>query len=94
MKAVADTLARSNLAEAARGQQRPRQTYRKAGDGELLAALRRLVDQRPTYGYRRLAALPNRERRTRRQHRPPPLRHRRLRPRDPGLARHHHRHLR
>lgn len=67
MKAVADTLgvARSNLAEAARGQRRPRQTYRKAGDGELLAALRRLVDQRPTYGYRRLAALLNRERRTR-----------------------------
>ena len=67
MKAVADTLgvARSNLAEAARGQRRPRQPYRKAGDAELLAALRRLVDERPTYGYRRLAALLNRERRTR-----------------------------
>ena len=67
MKAVADTLgvARSNLAEAARGRRQPRQPYRKAGDAELLAALRRLVDQRPTYGYRRLAALLNRERRTR-----------------------------
>ena len=67
MKAIADTLgvARSGLAEAVRGQRRPRQTYRKAGDAELLAALRRLVDQRPTYGYRRLAALLNRERRTR-----------------------------
>ena len=67
MKAVADTLgvARSNLVEAARGQRRPRQPYRKAGDAELLAALRRLVDERPTYGYRRLAALLNRERRAR-----------------------------
>lgn len=67
MKAVADTLgvARSNLVEAARGQRRPRQPYRKAGDTELLAALRRLVDERPTYGYRRLVALLNRERRSR-----------------------------
>jgi len=67
MKAIADTLgvARSNLVEAARGQRRPRQPYRKAGDTELLADLRRLVDERPTYGYRRLAALLNRERRTR-----------------------------
>lgn len=68
MKTVGDTLgvARCNLAEAARGQRRPpRQTYRKAGDAELLGALRRLVDERPTYGYRRLAALLNRERRAR-----------------------------
>jgi putative transposase len=67
MKAVADTLgvARSNLVEAARGQRQPRQPSRKAGDAELLAALRRLVDERPTYGYRRLAALLNRERRAR-----------------------------
>jgi hypothetical protein len=48
---------RSNLAEAARRQRRPRQTYRKAGDAELLAALHRLVNQRPTYGYRRLARI-------------------------------------
>jgi transposase InsO family protein len=59
MKALADTLgvARSNLVEAARGQRRPRQPYRKASDAELLAALRRLVDKRPSYGYRQLAAL-------------------------------------
>ena len=65
MRAVAETLgvARSNLAEAARGRHRPRQPYRKAGDADLLAALRRLVDERPTYGYRRLTALLNRERR-------------------------------
>jgi transposase InsO family protein len=37
--------------------------YHKAEDAELLPAIRRLVDQRPTYGYRRIAALLNRERR-------------------------------
>lgn len=66
MKTVADTLgiARSNLADrVARGDGRPRSPYRKAGDAELLPELRRLVDSRPTYGYRRLAALLNRERR-------------------------------
>ena len=65
MKAVAETLgvARSNLVEAARRPPRPRQPYRKAGDAELLPALRRLVDERPTYGYRRITALLNRERR-------------------------------
>ena len=53
MKTVADTLGvgRPNLAEAARGQRRPRQPYRKAGDAELVTDLRRLVDARPTYGY-------------------------------------------
>jgi len=35
----------------------------KADDAELLPTIRRLVDQRPTYGYRRIAALLNRERR-------------------------------
>lgn len=66
MKAVADTLgvARSNLAERVRrGESQSRAPYRKAGDIELLAELRSLVDLRPTYGYRRLAALLNRERR-------------------------------
>ena len=32
---------------------------------ELLAPLRRLVDERPTYGYRRIGALLNRERHSR-----------------------------
>jgi hypothetical protein len=65
VKSVADTLgvARSGLSEAVRGQRRPRRPYRKAGDAELLPVLRRLVDERPTYGYRRLSALLNRERR-------------------------------
>jgi len=64
MKAVADTLgvARSNLvAQAQRGGSRPRPPYRKAGDAELLARIRPLVDTRPSYGYRRITALLNRQ---------------------------------
>ncbi len=65
MKAVADTLgvSRSNLIERLKGRSKPRGPYNKAEDAELLPAIRRLVDQRPTYGYRRIAALLNRERR-------------------------------
>jgi putative transposase len=65
VKAVADTLgvARSDLARQAAAPAEPRRPYRKVADAELLAALRRLVDQRPTYGYRRLTALLNRQRR-------------------------------
>ena len=65
MKAVADALgvARSNLARQAAAPAEPRRPYRKAADAELLGALRQLVDQRPTYGYRRLTALLNRQRR-------------------------------
>ena len=64
MKAVADTLevARSNLVEQAkRGGSRPRPQYRKAGDAELLARMRPLIDARPSYGYRRITALLNRQ---------------------------------
>jgi putative transposase len=64
MTAVADTLgvARSNLvARAKRGGSRPRLQYRKAGDAELLARIRPLVDARPSYGYRRITALLNRQ---------------------------------
>lgn len=65
MKAVADTLgvSRSNLIERLKGRPKPRGSYHKAEDAELLPIIRRLVDQRPTYGYRRIAALLNRERR-------------------------------
>ena len=65
MKAVADTLgvSRSNLIERLKGRSKPRGSYHKAEDAELLPIIRRLVDQRPTYGYRRIAALLNRERR-------------------------------
>jgi putative transposase len=44
-----------------RGGCRPRPPYRKAGDAELLARIRRLVDARPSYGYRRIPALLNRQ---------------------------------
>ena len=65
MKAVADTLgvSRSNLVERLKGRSKPRGSYHKAEDAELLPIIRRLVDQKPTYGYRRIAALLNRERR-------------------------------
>ncbi len=65
MKAVADTLgvSRSNLIERLKGKSKPRGPYYKVEDAELLPAIRRPVNQRPTYGYRRIAALLNRERR-------------------------------
>ena len=66
MKTVATVLgvARSNLIER-RDQKRPRRgPQTRAGDVELAAEIRRLVDQRPTYGYRRIAALLKRERRS------------------------------
>src|SRR5689334_23339814 len=54
VKTVATVLgvARSNLIER-RDQKRPRRgPQTRAGDVELAAEIRRLVDQRPTYGYR------------------------------------------
>jgi transposase InsO family protein len=63
MKRVAEALgvSRSHLAERARGQAPPRGLYKKAGDEVLLPLIRRFVDARPTYGYRRITALVNRE---------------------------------
>ena len=63
MKPVAEALgvSRSHLAERARGQAPPRGPYVKAGDEALLPLIRRFVDERPTYGYRRITALVNRE---------------------------------
>ncbi|WP_404976279.1 IS3 family transposase [Agrobacterium larrymoorei] len=65
MKAVADTpcVSRSNLISRLKGKSKPRGPYHKVEDAELLPPVRRLVDQRPTYVYRRIAALLNRERR-------------------------------
>lgn len=65
MKTVADILnvSRSNLAERLSGRSKTRGPYHKTEDADLLPAIRRLVDARPTYGYRRIAALLNRERR-------------------------------
>lgn len=63
MKAVAETLgvARSNLHDKLHRAAKPRGSYRKPGDEDLQALVRRLVDARPTYGYRRITALANRE---------------------------------
>src|ERR1700760_2907823 len=63
MKAVADTLAvaRSSLIERVARPAKPRRCYRKAGDEPLLVLIRRFVDERPTYGYRRITRLVNRQ---------------------------------
>ena len=66
MKRIAETLgvARSNLVER-RDRTRPKRGPQdRPGDLELSADIRRLVDGRPTYGYRRIAALLKRERRS------------------------------
>ena len=65
MKSVAATLgvARSNLLERRDGKRPQRGPQDRPGDIELAASIRRLVDQRPIYGYRRIAALLRRERR-------------------------------
>jgi transposase InsO family protein len=64
VKRVAEVLgvSRSHLSERLAGVSTPRSTYRKVEDADLLPALRTLVDERPTYGYRRITALLNRER--------------------------------
>jgi putative transposase len=69
MKAVADTLvvARSNLIERVTRSTKPRGPYRKAGDGLLLGLIRRLVDERPSYGYRRITRLVNRQQKAERK---------------------------
>jgi transposase InsO family protein len=63
MKAVADTLgvARSNLIERTHKPARGRGPYRKPEDAALLPTIRQIVDERPSYGYRRVAALVNRQ---------------------------------
>ena len=77
VKRVAQTLgvSRSQLNERLKGARKLRSVYRMAEDAELLAPLRALVDERPTYGYRRITALMNRER-----HKSglPPLNHKRV----------------
>ncbi len=63
MKRIAEALgvSRSNLLDRCDGRTRPRGSYRKSDDEGLLPLTRRFVDERPTYGYRRIAALVNRE---------------------------------
>jgi putative transposase len=63
MKRIAEALgvSRSNLAERTRGVTPPRGPYLKAEDAVLLPIIRSFVDERPTYGYRRIAVLVNRQ---------------------------------
>ncbi|GKX36260.1 MAG: hypothetical protein MnENMB40S_38780 [Rhizobiaceae bacterium MnEN-MB40S] len=63
MKAVAETLgvSRSNLHERLKGTSKPRRSYHKAQDAALLPRIRALVAKRPTYGYRRMTAVLNRD---------------------------------
>lgn len=66
MKTVSATLgvARSNVVERRDEKRSRRGPQERAGDIELAGAIRALVDARPTYGYRRIAALLKRERRS------------------------------
>ena len=66
MKAVTDTLdvARSNVFERLDGTRPARGPQEREGDTGLASEIRELVDQRPTYGYRRIAALIRRRRRS------------------------------
>ena len=66
MKTVTATLgvARSNIVERRDGTRPRRGPQERAGDVELAGAIRNLIDKRPTYGYRRIAALLKRERRS------------------------------
>lgn len=63
MKTIAETLgvARSNLYDRLEGTTHPRGRYHRRGDAALLARITRLVTARPTYGYRRITAVLNRE---------------------------------
>ncbi|HET99456.1 MAG TPA: IS3 family transposase [Aurantimonas coralicida] len=65
VKMVAETLnvARSHINERRGTTPKPRGPYHKGEDAEVLPAIRAIVDARPTYGYRRVTALVNRQRR-------------------------------
>lgn len=64
MKTICDTLhvSRSNISERTSGKRIKRGPYQKPEDQELLPAIRSIVDERPTYGYRRIHAILNRMR--------------------------------
>jgi len=63
MKTVADVLgvSRSNLHNRLKGTTKPRRRYHKAQDAALLPRITALVTARPTYGYRRITAVLNRQ---------------------------------
>ena len=66
MKTISRMLgvARSNVIERRDGHRPRRGPQERSGDVELAGEIRRFVDERPTYGYRRIAALLKRERRS------------------------------
>jgi putative transposase len=59
VKTISDTLAvsRSNLIGRIERAAKKRSMYAKPADEWLLPLVRELVDERPTYGYRRITAL-------------------------------------
>lgn len=63
MMAAAKTLgvSRSNLHERLNGSAKPRRGYHKAQDAVVLPLIQTLVAKRPTYGYRRITAILNRQ---------------------------------
>jgi transposase InsO family protein len=63
MKAVANVLgvSRSNLHAHVTGQTKPRRRYHKAQDAAVVPLITALVVTRPTYGYRRITAVLNRQ---------------------------------
>jgi hypothetical protein len=61
MKAIADTLHVSRSAGAGHWNRPVRAPYRKADDAWRLPMIRRPADDRPTYGYRRIGVLLNRQ---------------------------------
>ena len=63
MSVVAQTLgvSRSQLHARLAGCAEPRRRYQKAGDAGLVPLIMALVTARPTYGYRRITALLNRQ---------------------------------
>ena len=66
MSLVAGTLGvgRSTVYDRLTGSIRTRGSYTKAQDADLLPRIRQIAAQRPTYGYRRIAAVLNRQLRT------------------------------
>jgi len=63
MKVVVETLGVSstNLHARLNGSAKPRRRYHKAQDAAVLPLITALVAARPTYGYRRITALLNRQ---------------------------------
>ena len=61
LRGTAHERLRGTAHERLRGTAKARGPYAKAGDAELLPLIRSFVEERPSYGYRRIAALVNRK---------------------------------